>query len=116
MQSTPEPTPLAEPALSPESETSAKTSTEISTETSPAPPATQPRNPLHGVTLESVVTALVGHYGWEELARRIPVRCFASNPSVPSSLKFLRRTPWAREKVEGQYLLMLRDTSKGDTR
>lgn len=115
MQSTPEPTPLAEPALSPEPESSREISPEASTETSPAPPAAQPRNPLHGITLENIVTALVGHYGWEELARRIPVRCFASNPSVPSSLKFLRRTPWAREKVEGLYLLMLRENPTGDT-
>jgi len=76
--------------------------------TSPTPP-TQPRNPLHGLTLEAIVTALVAHYGWEELGRRIPVRCFTSEPSVSSSLKFLRRTPWAREKVEGLYLFMLRD-------
>lgn len=76
--------------------------------TPPTPPA-QPRNPLHGLTLEAIVTALVAHYGWEELGRRIPVRCFTSEPSVSSSLKFLRRTPWAREKVEGLYLFMLRD-------
>ena len=76
--------------------------------TPPAPPA-QPRNPLHGLTLEAIVTALVAHYGWQELGRRIPVRCFTSDPSVASSLKFLRKTPWAREKVEGLYLFMLRD-------
>ncbi|WP_404301889.1 VF530 family DNA-binding protein [Alicycliphilus denitrificans] len=79
--------------------------------TSPHPPAApaQPRNPLHGLTLEAIVTALVAHYGWQELGRRIPVRCFTSEPSVSSSLKFLRKTPWAREKVEGLYLFMLRD-------
>ena len=80
--------------------------------TPPAPPA-QPRNPLHGLTLEAIVTALVAHYGWEELGRRIPVRCFTSEPSVSSSLKFLRKTPWAREKVEGLYLFMLRDQRRG---
>lgn len=83
--------------------------------TSPTPPAppTQPRNPLHGLTLEAIVTALVAHYGWEELGRRIPVSCFTSDPSVSSSLKFLRQTPWAREKVEGLYLFMLRDQRRG---
>jgi uncharacterized protein (DUF2132 family) len=74
----------------------------------PRPPA-QPRNPLHGVTLEAIVTALVAHHGWDGLARRIPVRCFTHDPSVGSSLKFLRRTPWAREKVEALYLSMPRD-------
>ena len=74
---------------------------------------TQPRNPLHGLTLEAIVTALVAHYGWQELGRRIPVRCFTSEPSVSSSLKFLRKTPWAREKVEGLYLFMLRDQRRG---
>jgi uncharacterized protein (DUF2132 family) len=80
--------------------------------TPPAPPA-QPRNPLHGLTLEAIVTALVAHYGWQELGRRIPVRCFTSEPSVSSSLKFLRKTPWAREKVEGLYLFMLRGQRRG---
>jgi len=76
---------------------------------------TQPRNPLHGLTLEAIVTALVAHYGWAELAERIPVRCFTHDPSVASSLKFLRKTPWARDKVEGLYLFMLREIrrSKG---
>jgi len=74
----------------------------------PQPPA-QPRNPLHGMTLEAIVTALVAEYGWEGLDERIPLRCFAFEPSVKSSLKFLRKTPWAREKVEGLYLFMLRD-------
>lgn len=73
-----------------------------------APPA-QPRNPLHGLTLEAIVTALVAHFGWVGLAERIPLRCFSSEPSVPSSLKFLRKTPWAREKVESLYLFMLRE-------
>lgn len=69
----------------------------------------QPRNPLHGLTLEAIVTALVDHYGWSGLAERIPVRCFSHDPSINSSLKFLRKTPWAREKVEGLYLFMLRE-------
>lgn len=73
------------------------------------PAATQHHNPLHGLTLEAIVTALAAHYGWEGLGERIPVRCFTSDPSVASSLKFLRKTPWAREKVEGLYLFMLRE-------
>jgi uncharacterized protein (DUF2132 family) len=75
----------------------------------PAAPPAQPRNPLHGLTLEALLTALVAHYGWAGLAERIPVRCFSSDPSIKSSLKFLRKTPWAREKVEGLYLFMLRE-------
>lgn len=74
----------------------------------PPPVAIQPHNPLHGLTLESIVTALADHYGWESLAQHIPVRCFQSDPSVASSLKFLRKTPWARDKVEGLYLFTLR--------
>lgn len=77
--------------------------------TTPPTTPTQPRNPLHGLTLEAIVTALVAYYGWKELGQRIPVRCFTSDPSVSSSLKFLRKTPWAREKVEGLYLFMLRE-------
>lgn len=73
------------------------------------PPASQPRNPLHGVTLERMVTELADHFGWHGLGVRIPVRCFQSEPSVASSLKFLRKTPWAREKVESLYLFMLRE-------
>jgi uncharacterized protein (DUF2132 family) len=64
---------------------------------------------LHGVTLEAIVTALAAHYGWAELGQRIPVRCFTHEPSVKSSLQFLRKTPWAREKAEGLYLFMLRE-------
>jgi uncharacterized protein (DUF2132 family) len=64
----------------------------------------QPRNPLHGITLETIVNELVASLGWEELGRRIPVRCFTNEPSVASSLKFLRRTPWARSRVEALYL------------
>lgn len=75
--------------------------------TTPTP--SQPRNPLHGKTLEAIVTELAEYYGWEGLGQRIPVRCFTFEPSVSSSLKFLRKTPWAREKVEGLYLFMLRE-------
>jgi uncharacterized protein (DUF2132 family) len=64
----------------------------------------QPNNPLHGVTLESVVLRLVEHYGWDGLAKRITINCFRNDPSTKSSLKFLRRTPWAREQVESLYL------------
>jgi uncharacterized protein (DUF2132 family) len=64
----------------------------------------QPNNPLHGITLQSIVTALVDYYGWDGLAERIPVRCFSNDPSISSSLKFLRKTPWARDKVEALYL------------
>jgi uncharacterized protein (DUF2132 family) len=72
----------------------------------------QPRNPLHGMTLEAIILALVEGYGWEGLAERIPVRCFTLDPSVASSLKFLRKTPWARDKVEGLYLFMLREMKR----
>ena len=74
-----------------------------------APPPTQPRNPLHGLTLETIVTALVEHYGWQGLGERIALRCFTSDPSISSSLKFLRKAPWARAKVESLYLFMLRE-------
>jgi uncharacterized protein (DUF2132 family) len=77
------------------------------------PPSVQPRNPLHGITLESIVTGLVAFYGWAGLGERIPLRCFTSDPSIASSLKFLRKTAWAREKVEGLYLFMLRDARRG---
>jgi uncharacterized protein (DUF2132 family) len=61
-------------------------------------------DPLHGLTLEVIVTALVAHFGWEELGRRVEIKCFNVDPSVRSSLTFLRRTPWARTKVENLYL------------
>jgi len=73
-----------------------------------APMSSQPRNPLHGITLERMVTELVEHFGWGELATRIRIRCFSSQPSVTSSLKFLRRTPWARAEVEKLYLRYVR--------
>ena len=66
----------------------------------------QPKNPLHGITLEAMVCELVDALGWDELGSRIPIRCFTNDPSVASSLKFLRRTPWARQKVESLYLLV----------
>ena len=80
--------------------------------TAPTARTDQPRNPLHGVTLEAIVRALEAHYGWEELARKIPIRCFSHDPSVNSSLKFLRKTPWAREKVESLYLFVLREQAR----
>ncbi len=68
----------------------------------------QPNNPLHGKSLELILDQLVDHYGWEELSFKININCFKSHPSKKSSLKFLRKTPWAREKVESLYLFMLR--------
>ncbi|OGG45493.1 MAG: transporter [Candidatus Handelsmanbacteria bacterium RIFCSPLOWO2_12_FULL_64_10] len=65
---------------------------------------TNQQNPLHGITLEALLTQLVAHYGWQEMGRRIDIRCFQSDPSIKSSLKFLRKTPWARKKVEDWYL------------
>ncbi|MEH6585908.1 MAG: VF530 family protein [Halioglobus sp.] len=64
----------------------------------------QPNNPLHGITLELVVTKLVDRYGWDGLAQKIDINCFKSDPSIKSSLKFLRKTPWARTKVENLYV------------
>ena len=78
-------------------------------------PPTQPaqaRNPLHGVTLEALLTELVAHFGWAGLAEQVPLRCFQSEPSVASSLKMLRKTPWAREKVESLYLFMKREQAR----
>ncbi len=69
-------------------------------------------DPLHGVTLEAVVTRLVAHYGWEELGYRINIRCFIDDPSVSSSLKFLRKTPWARTKVERLYIAMVTEPNE----
>lgn len=65
---------------------------------------TQANNPLHGITLEQLLIELIDHYGWEELASHININCFKSDPSIKSSLKFLRKTPWAREKVESLFL------------
>jgi len=69
----------------------------------------QPNNPLHGLTLEMILNDLTAYYGWEELGRRIDVRCFNQDPSIASSLKFLRRTPWARAQVEALYLETVRN-------
>lgn len=65
----------------------------------------KPNNPLHGITLEQIVNSLVEYYGWSELGDRIDIRCFNNDPSVRSSLKFLRKTPWARKKVENLYIV-----------
>ena len=70
-----------------------------------SPQSTQPNNPLHGVKLEEILNQLVAAYGWEELGEMIPIRCFTHEPSIKSSLKFLRKTPWARAKVEALYLV-----------
>lgn len=70
----------------------------------------QPNNPLHGVTLEAMLNHLVERLGWDEMGRRIEVRCFRFDPSVKSSLQFLRRTPWARQRVEALYLETLRQS------
>lgn len=67
------------------------------------------QDPLHGVTLQAIVERLAEHYGWDGLARRVPIRCFTHDPSVPSSLKFLRKTPWARTRVEALYVALVRD-------
>jgi len=64
----------------------------------------QPNNPLHGITLETILKELVGNFGWKELGQRIDIRCFNENPSIKSSLTFLRKTPWAREKLERLYI------------
>ncbi|MBN2236400.1 MAG: DUF2132 domain-containing protein [Bacteroidales bacterium] len=67
----------------------------------------QKNNPLHGIKLQEIVEYLIEKYGWEELGKRIPIRCFTNDPSLQSSLKFLRKTPWARTKVEELYLKSL---------
>ncbi len=76
----------------------------------------QAGNPLHGITLEKIVTDLAAHFGWPELGAQVNIRCFTTDPSVASSLKFLRRTPWAREKVESLYLFMLREQKRDRAR
>lgn len=70
-------------------------------------PKPQINNPLHGITLEMILTRLVLEFGWEELSRRIPIRSFTHDPGIKSSLVFLRRTPWARKKVEELYLKLI---------
>ena len=74
--------------------------------------AQHPKDPLHGITLEAMLAQLVDHYGWQELGRRIRIRCFIFEPSIKSSLQFLRRTPWARAKVEALYLRHLKQASR----
>ncbi|MCY2937731.1 MAG: VF530 family protein [Planctomycetota bacterium] len=68
------------------------------------PPASNPRDPLHGITLENIINQLVQRHGWDEMGSRIPIRCFQYDPSVKSSLTFLRKTPWARQKVEAWFI------------
>ncbi|PKG51081.1 MULTISPECIES: VF530 family protein [Olleya] len=70
---------------------------------------TQKNNPLHGIKLEQIITDLESHYGWEYMGHVIKIKCFTDNPSIKSSLKFLRRTPWARTKVENMYLKYLKN-------
>ena len=72
----------------------------------------RPNDPLHGVTLEMILTRLVAHYGWEAMGGMIRIRCFTNDPSIGSSLQFLRRTPWARSKVEALYLRYIRERAK----
>lgn len=72
------------------------------------------KDPLHGITLEALLTALVARYGWEEMARQVNINCFKSDPSVKSSLKFLRRTPWARKEVEEMYIASLDEPDEND--
>jgi uncharacterized protein (DUF2132 family) len=69
-----------------------------------APPVPHPRDPLHGITLEHIVNTLVQRHGWGEMARRVPVRCFMFNPTTKSSLTFLRKTPWARKRIEDWFI------------
>jgi DNA-binding protein VF530 len=90
----------ASPALTPSRDCEAR-EVDHASDTMHQPPS---KDPLHGITLQTVVTALVDHFGWDELGRIIDIRCFNSDPSISSSLKFLRKTPWARKKVEDLYL------------
>jgi len=76
--------------------------------------SSQPNNPLHGITLEQIINDLVAHYGWEYMGYNIKIKCFTDNPSVKSSLQFLRRTPWARTKVEMMYLQMLKKQKRSN--
>lgn len=78
-------------------------------------PSADPSNPMHGVTLEQILDELVAHYGWNAMGQKIEIRCFTSDPSVASSLKFLRRTPWARAKVEAMYRDLLRVRARQPT-
>lgn len=100
------------PAPEPAAAAATATATTTAPALDPAPATPTSKDPLHGVTLEAMLTALVGFFGWPELGQRIHIRCFVLDPSVASSLKFLRKTPWAREKVEGLYLYMLREQAR----
>ncbi len=73
---------------------------------------TKSNDPLHGITLEMILTRLIEHYGWEEMGRIVRIRCFNNDPSIRSSLQFLRKTPWARSKVEALYLRYVRQSAK----
>lgn len=75
-------------------------------------PPSQPKNPLHGITLERILTELSDGMGWERMGRQVRIACFTSDPSVASSLKFLRKTPWARAKVEAMYLAFRAEAGK----
>lgn len=75
----------------------------------------QPNNPLHGITLQKMLEQLVAHYGWDEMGRVITVRCFTHDPSIKSSLQFLRKTPWARTKVESLFLMLQEDLSSRES-
>ncbi|MGC1455166.1 MAG: VF530 family protein [Nitrospirota bacterium] len=72
----------------------------------------KPKDPLHGVTLEMILTRLVEQYGWDEMGKAVKIKCFTNDPSIKSSLQFLRRTPWARKKVEAFYLRDKREARK----
>ncbi|MCE9614068.1 MAG: VF530 family protein [Lentisphaerae bacterium] len=78
-------------------------------------PVSHPRDPLHGITLETILTQLVERHGWDEMGRRIPIRCFLFDPSIKSSLKFLRKTPWARSKVEDWFIIDQLDQEESNT-
>lgn len=78
-------------------------------------PSSHPNDPLHGITLETILRTIVARHGWKRMAEEIPIRCFLFDPTIPSSLTFLRKTPWARKKLEDWYVFDLtRDASAGD--
>jgi len=79
-------------------------------------PDQKPKDPLHGITLEMILVHLVEQYGWEKMGQAVAIKCFTNDPSIKSSLQFLRRTPWARQKVEGLYLRCKRDAAAKEKR
>ena len=79
-------------------------------------PQSQANNPMHGITLEMMLTELVTHLGWEKMAEKIPINCFMNDPSISSSLKFLRKTPWARQKVMVMYSFNLNKINKAKSK